>query len=282
MKKAALIAFAVLLNLLAPNVNCEDKKDWTFDPKTSTLIPNYLGKVKKMSGKAIIGEKELKEGSKIYNNDLVQTSEKSYLVIEMIDLTLLTLGPLTDFKVESWSYRTKNDREAIFSILKGRWRAFIKSKSKDDDQLKIKTPLASMGVRGTELLVNVLNDKNKEITQVALIHGAIHLENSLTGKKQDMGPGDHVVITQNEKGVENSDLKLTKDELKKYQEFIEPEIPRLLDPVVMNTSNVDSQKTVIKDNLTESPNTQNLNIKTKSTKEILQELNNIREENRKK
>ena len=209
-------------------------KDWNFDPKTSTLIPKYLGLVKALNGKAIIGERELKKGSKIYNNDLIQTSEKSFVVIEMIDLTSITLGPKTDFKVENWSYRTKNDRDAVFSVIKGQWRALIKSKSKDDDQLKIKTPLISMGVRGTELMVNVNKFGNKEVTQVALLEGHVHIDGEQPSMQQDMLPGDHAVIVKDQKGFEHKDRKLKPDEIKSYQEYTSPDILRLLDPVAFD------------------------------------------------
>jgi hypothetical protein len=92
--KLSFILIIVFLGLYLPGLEAKGPdKDWVFDPKTSSLIPKYLGLVKALNGIAVIGERELKKGSKIYNNDLVQTSEKSFLVIEMIDLTTITLGP---------------------------------------------------------------------------------------------------------------------------------------------------------------------------------------------
>lgn len=205
-------------------------KDWTFDPKTSSLIPKYLGSIKALKGKAIIGERDLKKGSKIYNNDLVQTSLNSFAVIELIDLTIITLGPSSDFKVENWSYRTKNDRNALFSVIKGQWRALIKSKSKEDDQLKIKTSLVSMGVRGTEVMVNVNQADNKEMTQVALLEGHIHLKGEQSDVEQDLNPGDHALFVKDQKGFLHQERKLSPDEIESYKETIAPDILRLLTP----------------------------------------------------
>lgn len=224
-------------------------KDWTFDPKTSSLIPKYLGKVKVLKGTAVIGDRELKKGSQIYNGELVQTGEKSLMVIEMIDLTIVTLGPLSDFSVEGWSYRTKTDRNAVFNVAKGQWRALIKSKSKDDDQIKIKTALISMGVRGTELLVNVAKIGDREINQIALLEGKIHLEGELPpNMKQDLVAGDYAHIEKNANAKNSQNIKekiLSPDEMKSYQQFIAPEVLRLLEPVAQDVSkdNSDSKKT---------------------------------------
>ncbi|MDD4972771.1 MAG: FecR family protein [Bacteriovorax sp.] len=269
-------------------------KDWTFDPKTSSLIPKYLGLVKVVNGKVIIGERELKKGSKIYNNDLIQTSEKSFVVIEMIDLTVVTLGPKSDFKVENWSYRTKNDRDAVFSVIKGQWRALIKSKSKDDDQLKIKTPLVSMGVRGTELMVNVNTMEGREITQVALLAGHVHLQGELPSIQQDLLPGDHAVIVKDQKGFEHRDRKLKPDEIKSYQEYTAPEVLRLLDPVILDgekeASNprLETEKIEAKNDSASAPKSKEEILKKKiqqidkSLKENLEILNTTREQNLKK
>lgn len=268
-------------------------KDWTFDPKTSSLIPKYLGLVKVVNGKAIIGERELKKRSKIYNNDLIQTSEKSFVVIEMIDLTVVTLGPKSDFKVENWSYRTKNDRDAVFSVIKGQWRALIKSKSKDDDQLKIKTPLVSMGVRGTELMVNVNTIEGHEITQVALLAGHVHLQGDLPSMQQDLLPGDHAVIVKDQKGFEHRDRKLKPDEIKSYQEYTAPEVLRLLDPVTLDgekevtNPRLETEKIEAKNDsaaATAAPKSKEEILKKKiqvdkSLKENLEILNTTREQN---
>ncbi|MBC7537304.1 MAG: FecR domain-containing protein [Bacteriovorax sp.] len=266
-------------------------KDWNFDPKTSSLIPKYLGLVKVMNGKAVIGDRELKKGSKIYNNDLVQTSEKSFVVIEMIDLTVITLGPKSDFKVENWAYRTKNDRDAVFSVIKGQWRALIKSKSKDDDQLKIKTNLVSMGVRGTELMVNVNTIGNKEITQIALLEGHIHLQGERPELQQDLLPGDHAVIIKDQKGFEHKDRKLKPDEIKSYQEYTAPEVLRLLDLVVFDgekeasNSGLETEKIEVKNDssaLVFKSNDEAVKKKKeadKSLKDNLDILNSTREHN---
>lgn len=262
-----------------------EEKEWVLDPKTSMMIPKFLGKIKVLRGQAIIGDRELKQGSKVYNNDLLQTKENSFVVMEMVDLTTVTMGPSSDFKVSNWTYRTKNDREAEFNVLKGQWRAMVREKSNDMDQLKIKTPVVSMGIRGTELMINVLKDKDKDVTQIALMEGSIHMETA-DGKKRDLVPGDHAVIVKGAKdpaNLEHRDHKLNADELKLYQQMNDG-IPRLLDPdkSLLVSENTHSET------LTETDKKVSVNddvsvkkSKEKTVKENLQILNTTREQNRK-
>ncbi|MGZ3789568.1 MAG: FecR family protein [Bacteriovorax sp.] len=286
-----ILGFCLFASILTNSFAAKDDKDWTFDPKTSTLIPKYLGKIKAMSGKVIIGERELKKGSKIYNNDLIQTGEKSYAVLDLIDLTTITLGPSSDFKVENWSYRTKNDREVLFNVLKGQWRALVRSKSKDADQLKIKTPIVSLGIRGTELMVNVLNEGGSDVTQVALLEGSVHMEGDRPELKKDLVPGDHEIIAKNEAGLKQKSKKMSAEEMKSYQESIAPDVLRLLERArieelgiqASNAPQSENTTTTHPDNSNQTNQPSEKETKTsKSVRENLQILNALREENRKK
>jgi hypothetical protein len=275
--------YLILLTIvLLPSMtfSAEAEKDWTLDPKTSTLIPKYLGTIKVVSGKAVIGDRELKKGSRVYNNELIQTGEKSFIVLDMIDLTTVTLGPNSDFKVQNWNYKTKNDREATFTIDKGQWRALIKSKSKDMDQLKIKTPVVSMGVRGTELMVNAFKIDGKDVTQVALLHGAIHLENKTGDIKKDMVPGEEIQVIQSEKSAENKTKKLNDEEIKSYDQYMAPGVLKLLDPPPFAKLRDEKNQAL---NEVGSPveKAKASGIKEKSLKENLEILNTTREKNRK-
>jgi hypothetical protein len=146
-----------------------------------------------------------------------------------------------------------------------------------------------MGVRGTELMVNVNSIADKEVTQVALLEGHVHLQGEDPSLQQDLLPGDHAVIVKNKNGIEHKDRKLTSEEIKSYQEYSAPEILRLLDPVTLanaehESSTIKTQKEQIKTKETtkeiflESSETPN----KKSLKEKLEILNSIREKNLKK
>lgn len=258
-------------------------KDWVLDPKTSTLIPKYMGTVKVVKGKVVVEDRELNKGAKIYANDLIQTADKAFVVLDLIDLTTITIGPNSEFKADKWVFRTKNDRDAVFSVLKGQWRAHIRSKSKAEDQLKIKTPTVSMGVRGTELLVNVHSQGEKEMTQVALLEGSVHLEGEITEKVKDMKPGDHLVIAKSAKGIEQKDTILSTEEKKSLNEFTAPDVPRLLDLVILKEGKIEvpSIVTAQLEKVEDEKKTFLPSEKQTHWKNNLKKLNEIRQENRK-
>ena len=206
----------------------EDKKDWVLDLKTSTLIPNYAGKVKVIRGKVMAGENELAKGDKIYPKSLIKTSDKSFVVFELIDETVLSLGPQTEFLLENWNYKTKTDREAVLSLLIGKMRAEIKVKTKEADQLKIKSPLVAMGIRGTEVLLNNSMVNGKMVTQVALMEGSVIVLNKGNNKKMNLAPNDYVEVMEGSTGSE-IEKKLTSEESLKYNAIVAPNEKLLMD-----------------------------------------------------
>lgn len=262
----ALVVAISFLKLISIEVSAYDP-DSTFDPKTSFFIPNYMGRIKMIRGNVFAGDRELGKGSKVYRNDLIKTSEKSFMVLELIDLTEITIGPNSEFKVEKWAYRTNNDRDAVISVLKGQMRAHVKSKTKYSEQIQFKTPMVSLGVRGTELLINVVEQLHKEITQVALLEGMIHLYGNDAVEAQDLKPGQHLVLTKTADGFERQNKMLTKEEMQSG-------VFNLLGPIASNETTVD--KNAYLEKKAENLNSEDIRVndqKLKPWRETLKELN---------
>ena len=91
-----------------------------------------------------------------------------------------------------------------------------------------------MGIRGTELLVNVLKQNKKDITQVALLEGEVRLYGNGKIKDQDMLPGDHTIISRSDQEMEKETKILSAEEKKSFEGFLAPDIPNLLEPVALN------------------------------------------------
>lgn len=297
MKKFSLVLFC----LLSINLGfTQDDKDWTLDLKTSSLIPKYVGKVKELKGKALVEDKELKTGSKIYPHDIIKTDEKSFVKLELIDESLITIGAKSEFQIEQWIYRTKNDRDALFNLVKGKLRAEIKSKSKDKDQLKFKSSLVALGIRGTKFLLNNTTVGQKEVAQVALMEGKIHLESDSLTEKLNLNPGDYVEVRKDEGQSKAKPKKLSNDEMKNYLAKELPEQVNLLpDPIleeetstqaslslpeketetnpekITDHSNSDPEKSELVTNEANEP-------KVETIKEKLKQLNEIHKKNLKK
>lgn len=290
------MSFLITILSFSPSF-AEDEKDWTLDLKTSTLIPKYVGKVKEIKGIAIVEDRELKAGSKIYPQDLIKTEDKSFLKLELIDETLITIGPKSEFAVDRWIYRTKNDREALFTLIKGKIRAEIKSKSREKDQLKFKSPFVSLGIRGTKFLLNNSQIGQKEVSQVALMEGKINLEGSALTEGLSLKPGDYIEIVKDETQQNKVKQKaLTKEELQTYLLSELPEQTNLLpDPIIdvdsekVSLSNVqqNDQTTIEKTETTTDASqlaetTEAKAPPVETVKEKLKKLNEIRQQNLKK
>ena len=175
--------------------------DFTIDPKTNKAIPNFAGKVvlKKGSGKAFYklgktGEEMLlKHGSRLKKDHIVRTEKGVFIRIKLVDDTIINLGPNSKLELENWLYKDKSDRKIVLNFLKGQLRANVKVKGKPGD-IKIKTPGASMGIRGTVVLVNVRDRKDKKtVTEMALLKGKARITNKYTGKKYNLKPADHYI-----------------------------------------------------------------------------------------
>ncbi|PIP93045.1 MAG: hypothetical protein COW00_07215 [Bdellovibrio sp. CG12_big_fil_rev_8_21_14_0_65_39_13] len=193
----SLSLFSLLL-MSVPSTWAQDS-DFTFDPKTKSVIPKFLGKVLLLKGQAnALSEKgeqrALKIGEKLYLNDTVQTELSSFLKIEMVDTSLITLGPDSSLKFDEFKYRTKEDRESVYNLIKGQLRTQFRVKAPKEEAIKVKTGMVSMGVRGTEFVVNSkVNSRNERISEVVLLSGKIHLYDKHAKKDFNMKPRDHYI-----------------------------------------------------------------------------------------
>lgn len=274
-------------------VFAKDDKDWTLDLKTSTLIPKYSGIVKEVKGMATIEDSELKNGSKIYPQDIIKTKEKSFVKLELVDDSLVTIGPLSEFQIESWVYRTKNDRDAIYSLLKGRMRMEIKSKAKDRDQLKVKSSLVAMGIRGTSFALNNSLQGNKEVAQISLMEGAIRLTSSEFKETINMKPGDYIEIVKGLKKSRHALKPLPAADFERLKRPQQPDEIQLLDELVLNDADhfLDiedahspeaASHSLAPSESEEESTSKRTAQEPESVKNKLKLLNSIREENRKK
>ncbi len=117
----------------------------------------------------------LKNGDDIYQGDLIESLEASFIKILMKDDTLFQLGPMSKFQFEKFVMKNKESRETIYNLLKGQMRGLFQKKTKEKT-LKVKTPTASLAVRGTEILADVYTVENNIISDVALLSGEMDLE----------------------------------------------------------------------------------------------------------
>jgi hypothetical protein len=118
-----------------------------------------IGNVASVTGKASVIRNDqttpLKVKDDIYLNDIVQTAANASLGITFIDATTFNLKASTKITIDSYVYEDggKNNA-AIFDVAKGT-AAFVAAAVAKSGDMKITTPTATLGIRGTTGLVEV-------------------------------------------------------------------------------------------------------------------------------
>jgi hypothetical protein len=125
--------------------------------KSATKVDKSIAKIAFLKGdvysvNAENSETKLKTGSSLFEGDMIETKEKSFAVIIFKDKGRITLKEETKFKIEKHNYEADKPEEnsAVFRLIKGGMRAitgYIGKKNKK--AYKVKTPTATIGIRGT-------------------------------------------------------------------------------------------------------------------------------------
>jgi hypothetical protein len=118
-----------------------------------------IGNVAKVTGSASVIRNDkttpLKVKDDIYLNDVVQTGANSALGITFIDATTFNLKASTKITIDNYVYEEGGkSNAAIFDVAKGT-AAFVAASVAKTGDMKITTPTATLGIRGTTGLVEV-------------------------------------------------------------------------------------------------------------------------------
>lgn len=97
--------------------------------------------------------KTLAIGSKVEPGDTVETARRTYARLKFTDGSEVTLKPNTQFKVEQYTYDQAKPKEdaGSFNLIKGGLRTITGQIGKRgvQDSYRMKTPTATIGIRGT-------------------------------------------------------------------------------------------------------------------------------------
>jgi len=126
--------------------------------QTEAVIP-AAGKVVLVTGKAAAltpdgKPRKLKRGGPFYEGDTIETQKKSFVKLKYTDGGVMLLRPATKLVVEKYKNPKKGKGESVSRLVKGGLRAVTGAIAKRDrSKFKLKTPTATMGVRGTDFTV---------------------------------------------------------------------------------------------------------------------------------
>ena len=187
------------------------------DQKTGKISYSGIGTVTFIKGKVYRtkeGEKaseELGVNFQILKKDIIQTDQKSAIKITMNDSTIITIGPNSHFNFQNYEQQSKSERTAKYDLKMGKARVDVPVKVAKGS-LNFNTRTVSLGVRGTEFLMNQEIDQNGNLKeQIALLKGSLELERE-DGKKQMMTEGEHYMLTKDTKSnsIKEKKVKLDK------------------------------------------------------------------------
>lgn len=131
---------------------------------TAVALKKKVGLVQTVSGSVIAVDKskvsrKLLVGHPIYLGDKVITGENGMVRLKMIDDAILDLRCFSIMVIEDYAIKPDN-RRSILNLLQGSLRKVTGQIGKiSEDVYELKTPVASVGVRGTEYALRVFQSK---------------------------------------------------------------------------------------------------------------------------
>lgn len=93
-------------------------------------------------------------GEAVHTADVIRTSQGGAVKILLKDHSVVDLGGGTVFKVDQYKANQGADREIETSMTQGMFRGSVTEKIQGAGKFHLKTPTATMGVRGTEFVVD--------------------------------------------------------------------------------------------------------------------------------
>ena len=148
--KGRILASFVLVAVLAGPVVAQDQD-------SSGMVVASRGEVIALSNG---GSRELKQGDFIYVNDEIMTTNRSFVVLQFEDGAKVTVRPDSTLIIEQYLYNGDVGDEAELNLVSGGLRVITGAMAKNNpENYKVRTPVALMGVRGTEFSVMLCGDE---------------------------------------------------------------------------------------------------------------------------
>ena len=169
-----------------------------------------IGVVSALSGNASIirnsEEIPAESGTPIFQDDVINSADNSRVQILLKDQTAINLGANASLTIDAFVYSDEAENVAV-KVSKGAFK-FISGKvaTKNPEKVTVETPVATIGVRGTEF-VGVINPQD---SRIALLDGKIEVANDLGAQLVEV-PGFGVSIDT--AGVISPPVKFSQSEL---------------------------------------------------------------------
>jgi len=128
---------------------------------SSFAEPIYIGRIKTIDGNVTIQESDKKFTAKLYDKlyegYVIETHSNSHIGLRFIDGTKLSIGPDSQVIINRYLFSPK-EKSYAFDVMLTTGSAIYSSGKLgklSPDSIKVQTPEATIGVRGTKFLVEV-------------------------------------------------------------------------------------------------------------------------------
>lgn len=126
----------------------------------ATAAEEAAGMVVALRGSSVAqNTRVLEQGSPVYAGEVIVADEKSFVVIRLTDGSKLTVRPGSTVEIRTYTYDGGDDDTVDINLLKGGLRVVTGAISKHSpERYTIETPVALMGVRGTEFSIHLCDE----------------------------------------------------------------------------------------------------------------------------
>jgi len=204
----------------------------------------------------------------IKKHDEIITKDNTKVQLLFKDETIISIGKNSSFQVENYLFDEKNKKfEAKFDMFKGTFKTITgKIGKKAPKNFILKTKTASIGIRGTQIVMNLLKDNE----QIFCTEGKI-LVTTLDSKISSFVNAGEFVSLDNSKSIKIDVKKIKPNELKKINKNITIQNNLATDKISIQK---ESETTVEKDNdinIQPSPTEQTVDNNVATNEETLTE-----------
>jgi hypothetical protein len=101
----------------------------------------------------------LAQGDAVEEEERIITGDKSFAVLQFVDGAKVTVRPNSVLDIKEYRYNGSDENAATLSLVQGGLRIITGAMTKaEPESFKVETPVALMGVRGTEFTVVLCDD----------------------------------------------------------------------------------------------------------------------------
>ena len=175
--------------------------------KPEVNAPKHVGDVVLSRGQTLAVGKDritrnLEAGSQVYLGDKLITGIDGFLRLQMIDKALLDLRCYSIMVIEDYELKA-DSRKSVMNLLQGSLRKVTGEIGKwKEDVYELRTPVAGVGVRGTEYALRVFQSKGCDGTvdtgddglYLKVIKGLVDVHNNKSETKTVVAKGDTLYI----------------------------------------------------------------------------------------